>query len=282
MRIALITETELPEPDFDERPLVEAFEAQGHEAVPVAWGTRTLLDFDGALLRSTWRYFERPEEFRVWLERASSETVLMNSAPLVLWNMHKRYLVELASRGVATVPTEIVAQGTMAPERAALDGDCVVKPAISCGSWRTRRFHGDPAAARAFVVELARDGDVLVQPYVSDVDARGERSLVVIGGRITHAMRKAPRFAGEPEAVSGPHPIEPDEAALASAALDALPVAPLYARVDMARGPSGAPLLMELELIEPSLFFAASPDAARRLALGVAARVSEGCAEPRR
>lgn len=274
MRIALITETELPEPDFDERPLVEAFAAEGHEAIPVAWGARSLRDFDGALLRSTWRYFERPEEFRGWLGRAASETVLMNPLALVLWNLHKGYLAKLAERGIATVPTAIVVHGAQEVSGHALAGDCVVKPAVSCGSWRTRRFRGDRAAAAAFVLELARDGDVLVQPYVDDVDQRGERSLVVVGGRVTHAMRKSPRFAGQAEHVTGPHPVEVDEAALAAAALAVLPEAPLYARVDMARDAGGRPQLMELELVEPSLFFAAQPEAALRLVDVVVAHVA--------
>jgi hypothetical protein len=135
------------------------------------------------------------------------------------------------------------------------------------------------ARGEAHLARLLTQRDVLVQRYAPAVETSGERALVWIDGELTHAVRKSPRFAGEDESVSGALPIAPDEAALAHGLLAGLPAGLatqlLYARIDVVRGADG-PELMELELIEPSLFLVQHPPALTRLADALARRLNDG------
>ena len=121
---------------------------------------------------------------------------------------------------------------------------------------------------------LSSRGAVLIQPYLASVDDYGERSLVWIDGQLSHAIRKSPRFAGDSESVTGPHPIADDERALAEAALAPYAGHILYARVDMARDAWNRPVVMELEMAEPSLFFAKQPGSADRFVAGLRKRLT--------
>jgi hypothetical protein len=278
--VALASCMRLPEPDPDEQPLLAALRAAGAGAQSVAWDDPHA-DFSAArltLLRATWNYHERPAQFLDWIGRAAACTALWNGAEVVRWNAHKRYLLELERAGVPTVPTQLVARGEAAllGEILAARGwdEVVIKPAISAGSRATLRSgRAQLARGEAHLRALTLREDALVQPYLGSVDDYGERALVWIDGEVTHAVRKAPRFAGQAESVSiVPRP-SLHERALAQRALAAAPAPLLYARVDVAPGPDGAPLLMELELIEPSLFFAQSPAALARFVAAVLRRL---------
>lgn len=288
--VALATCAVLPEPDADMEPLLEAVRDAGLRVEPLAWDALNA-DFASArltVLRSTWNYPEHPAEFLAWVQRVARVTTLCNPPEVVRWNAHKSYLLDLQARGVPVVPTRVVRRGDVVhladvmTEHGWRDArDVVVKPAVSAGSRDTLRVRpGDVERGEAHLRALAAREDVLVQPYLPSVEGHGERAIVCIDGAPTHAVRKSPRFFGDAESVSAAVPIAPDEAALAhraiAAAVAAVPAAGvstddvplLYARVDVARGDDGAPVLMELELIEPSLFFAQSP---RALAQYVAA-----------
>lgn len=281
MRVALVSCTELPRPDGDLPLLSRAFAARGAHAEVVAWEDPSVRweSFDAALVRSTWNYVGRYREFHAWIDRADRATRLMNPRGALLWNLHKRYLAELAAAGIAVVPTELVLHGAE-PDWAALFarfGDLVVKPAVSAGSFATIRVRaGDIATARAHrAAHLERD--LLVQPLLASVVAHGETNLVHLGGRFSHAIHKGARWDGDSEQSRGLVDAAPDELALARAVLarvDAHGFGPLaYARVDTARGADGVPLLMELEIVEPSLFLPAAPDGAVLLAEAVLAAV---------
>jgi hypothetical protein len=274
----------LPEADPDAAPLASALAAAGVDARVLPWEDDAA--WAGAaptLLRSTWNYSLAVDRFLGWCERVAAAAPLWNPLAVVRANAHKRYLLELAARGVSTVPTALLARGrSLADARAGIAGRgwqrIVVKPAVGAGSLGARAFAvGDGAAdddARAdhLATWLAR-GDVLVQPYQRSVESHGERSLVWIDGEVTHAMRKSPRFAGEDERVTGPHPIADDERAVAMAALAPWADRVLYGRVDLARADDGRPQVMELELIEPSLFFAWHPPALARFVAGLTRRL---------
>ena len=278
--VALATCLELPEPDADLAPLLAALLAVGLRAEALAWDDRRA-EFTSArmtLLRSTWNYPEHPAEFLAWVERTGARGTLWNPAATVRWNAHKSYLLDLSARGVPVVPTHVVRRGEAVSLADVLRGrgwqDVVVKPAVSAGSRGTLRVRpGEEAHGEAHVRALAATEDVLVQPYVRSVEGHGERAIVTIDGEPTHAVRKSPRFMGDAEVVSEAVPIEPDEAALARRALAAAPGPLLYGRVDLARGDDGTPRLMELELIEPSLFFRQSPAALDRLVSSVLRRL---------
>jgi hypothetical protein len=276
MDIALATCLRLPEPDHDAAPLAAALAAAGIDARPLAWDDPAA-DWSRArmtVLRSTWNYPEQPDRFLAWAERAARVSHLCNPLPVVRFGLHKGYLLGLERRGVPIAPTVLVARGARTTLAELLSergwSDVVVKPAVSAASFRTLRVGPrDLAAGEAHLRALAAERDVLVQCYLPSVESHGERALVWIDGELTHAVRKSPRFAGESESVSaGAVPIAPAEAELARRAIDAVDPPPVYARVDVAPGLDGSPVLMELELIEPSLFF---PQAPRALARFVAA-----------
>jgi hypothetical protein len=224
------------------------------------------------LLRATWNYPERSAEFLTWLEQTAARTRLRHGPGVVRWNMHKGYLLDLEQRGVPVVPTELVRRGDTRClaeiARARSWNSLVVKPAIGVGSRGTLRiaregFDRDDVHLRILVDR----GDALVQPYQASVAEYGERALVWIDGELTHAVRKSPRFFGDPERVSQAVPIAPDEAELAHAAIAAVAGehgALLYGRVDLVRDEAAMPRVMEVELIEPSLFFLKSPPALER------------------
>ena len=270
--VALASCARLPEPDPDAAPLNAALEAAGLSFATLAWDDPDV-DWRSprlVVLRSTWNYYRDRPRFLEW---AAGIEALVNPLPVIRWNTHKRYLLDLAAAGIATVPTVLIERGSAASLPDLGSGDLVIKPAVSAASFETHRLSagGDDAAFRRLVAER----DVLVQPFIESVSTRGERSIIAIGGVITHSVRKAPRFGDDAESITGPHPIDPGDRALAEAALaylaDRFGGPLLYARIDCVRDAAGAPALAELELTEPSLFFDHGPEALARFVAGIQA-----------
>jgi hypothetical protein len=260
MKIVLASCAALPKGDGDEDALVDVLRRDGVEVVWQPWGEA--VDADLVVLRATWDYTERLDEFLAWCDGVPA---LANPVRVVRWNTDKSYLVELAAHGVAVVPTAVVEPGG---DPVWPDGEFVVKPAIGAGSRGAGRFT-DHAAARAHLEALGVTA--LVQPYQSSVDAHGETALVFFAGEYSHSFHKGPMLAqGLAESESGLYVeeklrgIEPSERQLELAG-QVLDVAAsllslerkdfLYARVDVVEGSGGEPLLLELELTEPSLGF---------------------------
>jgi hypothetical protein len=284
-RLALVSARVARHLDEDLAPLLAALDAAGAEAVVADWDDPAVdwRGFQLALLRSAWDYTERLSEFLAWADRTSSLTALINPPALIRWNTDKHYLRDLARAGVPTVPTRFVEPGEDAAQ--ALDGflarqrapEWVVKPAVGAGSRDAARYaRGDEAAATAHIARLLQAArSVLLQPYLSQVDEYGETALIYFSGRFSHAICKGPllrRGDAPTDALFAaehitPRTPAPEELRVAEQALGALPFAPpVYARVDEIRGEDGTPVLLELELTEPSLFFAHAPGAAARLA----------------
>ena len=296
MSIGIATCAELPDLDEDERRLLDALTALGAEAVPAVWDD-PLIDwssFDAVILRATWDYSRRIEEFIAWTRRVASVSILLNPADIVEWNTHKRYLTDLATAGVPVVPTVFVevpqsSSVSVSWEPPAGFAEFVVKPVVSAGSRDTMRYSpvtsGD--APDLHVRRLLAAGEaVMIQPYLEAVDTIGETALVFIGGEFSHAVCKGQmlRLDTEGEKVAGLYVVEeitprsPSQAerAVAGAALAAIPGGlgrVLYARVDLIPDASGAPVVLELELTEPSLFFQHDDTAAPRLAAALLARL---------
>jgi hypothetical protein len=277
VRVALVSCKQLPEPDPDQDLLLEAVRARGVEAELASWDDESVdwARFDRAVLRSTWNYYHAVDRFVAWAERASELTELRNPLSIVRWNTHKKYLLDLEQRRIPVVRTHFVDRGSsesLASAMHALDArTVVVKPAVSAASYRTMRV--DAANLRdgeAHLRALVSERDVMVQPYVSSVEAYGERSIVCIDSALTHSIRKSPRFGGESESVSDALPIQAEERTLAEKVLAAVPEKLLYARIDMARDDQNRPCVMELELVEPSLFLRQSQAALERFAAAIA------------
>ncbi len=272
MEVALVSCRELPEPDPDAAPLAAALAAAGIRSEIVAWDDPEA-DWARArltVLRSAWNYPRRHEAFLAWAARAAGVSELWNPLPVVRWNSHKGYLLELERAGVPIAPTVLLPRGDRRSLAAILAergwGEVVVKPAVSAASFLTLRCSEEALeAGEGHLARLLAERDALVQEYLPSVESYGERALIWIDGELTHAVRKTPRFAGEAEHVSHQAvPIAAAEAALATQALAAVEPPLLYARIDLARAHDGAPVVMELELIEPSLFFAQGPAALAR------------------
>ncbi|MFE9770605.1 RimK family alpha-L-glutamate ligase [Streptomyces sp. NPDC005931] len=287
-RIALVTCRPGPEvaEDRDLPGLVRALEEAGAEASAVAWDDDVdWAAFDLAVIRSTWDYSRRAEEFTAWAQRCGRLTRLANPAEVVRWNTDKRYLGDLAEAGVPVVRTRYIAPG--GDIRLPGDYEFVVKPALGAGARLAARYvPGEHDTAVAHVARMHAEGlTAIVQPYVENIDTAGERALQFFGGSLLHASRKgAVLEPGTPyDADRFPHPgltpwtPSPAEQSLAERALAAVPGAPelLYARVDLVDGDDGQPVLMELELVEPNLFLALHPDSVPRVAAEIlrAARV---------
>lgn len=262
MRIALVNCAVLPEPDPDEAPLLAALRAAGHEAATLAWDNPAADPgaFDVCFLRATWNYYHTLDAFLAWCDRAGERTRLLNPPEVVRWNAHKGYLAGLERAGVAIVPTAFVGRGEHEDIRELARGrgwsGVVVKPAVSAGSFGTRRFGAhELGEAQAFLDTMAGGRDMMVQPYLESVERGGERSLVWIAGELTHAIEKSARFAGEDESVRAREVITAEERAVADRVVAACAHDVFYARIDLMDGAGGEALLSELELIEPSLFF---------------------------
>jgi hypothetical protein len=281
-RIALVTCSTVPRWEVDDRPLVEALRARGAAVEEPHWHDASVdwRAFDAALIRTTWDYVPRADAFVAWAERAARATRLFNPPEVVRWNVDKRYLRELACRGVPVAPTRWIEPGARPDLRAelALLGASrgFLKPVIGASAVGSFRFDADDeglAAAAAHLAATPAAAGFMLQPYLRRVEREGEVSLVFVDGALSHAVRKTPppgdyRVQDDYGAKDAPHVPAADESEVARRALAAAPGSKplLYARVDLLRDDDGRPVLVELELIEPSLFFRHDVDAPPPLA----------------
>jgi hypothetical protein len=284
-------------PDLhDDWPLLRAALAgAGVDAATAVWSDPAVdwSAFDLVLASGTWGNIHHVDEFLAWADGvAASGVPVRNSAATLRWNIDKHYLLDLERAGVPTVPTQWVEPGTADAGVASLtlpEGEVVVKPSVSGGGYRTARYepHGH-GAALAHVAELIASGrTAMVQPYEPRVDAEGEIGLIYIGGTFSHAVHKGPmirRGAGPLEhlldnlVVTPATPTTPQlhVAGRALAAAEDLLGPTSYARVDLVETLHAGPAILELELLDPVLFFPHHPEGAVTLAQELA-----GLMEPR-
>lgn len=284
-RIALATYDRAPGLAPDDRLLIPALERLGIRAEPSIWSDRSIhwRDFDAVIIRSCWDYHVRFGQFEAWLDALQVDSVpLWNPASMVRWNADKRYLLDLAGRGVATIPTMIAMRGhaDAVESLAAAEGwtRFVIKPAISASGYETfaLRMPLDDTS-RAAIARVAGLGTVLVQPFADEIARSGELSFTFFDGAFSHATIKRARpgefrvqteHGGTVDSIG----VEPALIEQAAAVVRSLDEPPLYARVDgITRG--AAFLLMELELIEPNVFMSYSENAAERFARAIAQRL---------
>jgi len=288
-RVALVSARAAVGADADLPPLLRALADAGLAPEVACWDDPEVdwSSYRLAVLRSPWDYVPRYEEFLAWLGSADRLTNVLNRPEVVRWNTDKRYLRDLAAHHVPVVPTTFFEPSDEPPSPTELTPatddatDVVVKPVVSAGSKDTMR-HSSHLAASDHVHDLLAAGRaVMVQPYQEAVDREGETGLVYFDGAFSHAFRKGPilrRDAAPTDEFFAPEEItarEPSaaERAVAAAAITASPPDLLYARVDLVPDRDGAPLVLELELAEPSYFVAIAPESARRFANCVAARL---------
>jgi len=279
----------LPDGDVGDVPFIAALRDRGFGVSVLSW-TDPEVDwsgFDATVIRSTWDYTDRREEFLAWLPRVPR---LFNPTSVVAANTDKTYLRDLALAGLPVVPTEFLEPGEDLTLPGA--GEYVVKPTIGAGSRGAGRYDSsietDADRAREHVAALHAAGlTVMVQPYLSAVDVDGESALIFIDGQFSHSIRKGRMLAegaqydvDEPElyleeTITGRVPSD-DEQAVAEQFVAHLTKASggslLYTRIDLLPSPSG-PVLVEAELTEPSLFLDHHPEAGERLAAALLERI---------
>lgn len=251
-RIGLVTYSGLPELHASDRALIPLIEAKGWEAFPVIWDDPTVdwSNWDALLIRNPWDYYEKPQAFQEWL--AQLTVPLWNSLDLVQWNFHKFYLQELESKGVPIIPT-IFYEASASSDAPAIPWEQIVcKPAISAGSYQTQRLN-----LEQFTWPTA--GDWLIQPFIPEIQTDGEYSMIYFGNTFSHAIKKQPvagDFRVQRQYGGYYSPFEPtsQQWEVAQKALEAIPFSPVYARVDgVMMGDQYR--IMEIEMIEPDLYF---------------------------
>ena len=270
----------------------DAMATLGLRATPEVWTDERVRwdDFDLVVANGAWDNIHRPAEFLEWVGLVAEKGVpLVNSPATLRWNIDKRYLADLEAAGVPTVPTTWVSAGQVADAaRVPLpEAEVVVKPAVSGGGFRTARYElAEHDQARAHVADLVSTGaTAMIQRYQSSVDAVGEVGVIALGGIVSHAITKGPmirRGAGVRDTLVGNEtigPASPDAAQLrvavqALAAAEAVHGSTAYARIDLVRLDDGSPAVLELELLDPALFFEQHPDGALRFA-----RVLKDCVD---
>ncbi len=292
VNIAVATCTVMPDQFTDDQLVISELESLGAEVTYEPWDAEIdWASYDAVAVRSPWDYSKRRDEFVKWADSVGPN--LHNSAELLRWNSDKAYVADLDAAGIPIVETLFVKPGE------GWDGDgreVVVKPSVSAGGRDTGRFGpGLATEARALIETIHESGrTAMVQPFLSSVDDSGETALVFIDGEFSHSLRKRSVLRPDEvapvrntdlmvaEAMYDPELVltgtyEPDELALAERIVghvtERFDYVPLYARVDMLRDEEGAPVLLELEAVEPNLYFNERPDGAGRLARAIVSRV---------
>jgi glutathione synthase/RimK-type ligase-like ATP-grasp enzyme len=266
--------------DHDLEMLTGALDEIGEPWSIVDWDDTTIdwSAFSIVVLRSTWDYYKRLDEFTAWLEATSQVTRVLNSKEIVRWNIDKQYLADLIDANIPVMETTFVNAPSDIDE-ALLQHDIIVKPSISAGSNNTARHRNNSVAAREHIHSILASGtSVLVQPYQSSIDENGETSLVYLDGKYSHAFRKGAIFATTEQTHNGMfinEVITANKASQAELVLGDRVLAllaqrftdsPLYARIDMVTNANGVPEIMEIELTEPSLYLHLDAEAPIRAA----------------
>jgi hypothetical protein len=300
MRVAFVTTCDLNaiHDDVDLPLQVVAFANAGIDLVHAAWEDETVAwdSFDLVVVRSPWNYVENLDEFRNWLGDQRGMTTFHNPVELIEWNIDKRYLADLAQRGVLIVPTAFV--HSIKEFRSAIQSfgsaEIVVKPSVSAGSRLTGRFLKADRAAEALATEIfANDLTVMIQPFAARIDSEGEIGTVLFDGVISHSFKKAALLAEDGQLVGGEYREQissvrtPDDVrAVVHAAVNAVTEIArqgswistyeqlLYGRYDVVRLDDGSPALLEAELFEPCFFLPTDLDAADRFVAAVLRRLS--------
>ncbi len=271
--IALATYTQLPDLDADNALLIPALAERGLRARPVVWNDPSV---DWSLpkvtvIRSTWDYHHQRSTFLAWAEGVARLHDLWNPLELLRWNTHKFYLRDLEQQDIPIIPTLWLEQGTRADLAVLMKQHgwpkVIIKPAVSASAYATMLVTvATVQAGQAHLDQLLSTADMLLQPFLSTVTSSHERSLIFIAGQCTHAIERMPALDLD---LSGQDRLivpQEEELLLSRKILGLLPVAPLYARVDLIQDEAGTLCLMELELVEPGLWLAYAPHAVQLFA----------------
>lgn len=300
-RLALVTCAALPDLDPDDRLLRDALVERGIAVDAAVWDDPTVdwAAYQHVVIRSTWDYTDRQVQFVDWARRVEATSTLLNPAGVVAWNTDKTYLRDLEGRGLPIVPTiwldpERNFSARAIHTRFPAFGEFVIKPTVSAGSRDTGRYDAAVTTQRSLAITHAKNllavgRHVMLQRYLRHVDTSGETGMVYLDGQFSHAVRKnallegpfregdldGNLYRGEVIAPREPSDAERELGDRVVATLgEIFPGGPLlYSRVDLLPDDDGDPVIIEVELTEPSLFLEHGPGSAERAADAVAARL---------
>ena len=280
--VALVTCREALGIDYDMPLLLEAVRAAGIAVDEVCWDDESIdwSTYKQVVIRSTWDYHRRYDEFMQWVRAVSSVSTISNSLDVIAWNTDKHYVAEVAEMGLPVVPTRFIEPSDTDwlddVSMLLATGDVVVKPTISAGSNDTERHSNIDIAQKHISELLSAQRSVMLQPYLDDVDVESETGLVFIDGKFSHAFAKGALLAQAKNMTSGLYAEE--EIGIRQPTDEQLLIGEravkwltsrfgklLYARVDLLPTAHG-PVIIELELTEPSLYLLLHPGAATELA----------------
>jgi glutathione synthase/RimK-type ligase-like ATP-grasp enzyme len=238
-----------------------------------------LVGFDLVTPLVAWGYHQDSTRWHALLDRLEREAIpTLNPVPLLRWNSDKRYLAELGAKGIATIPTRVVAaldEAALHGARSEFGDELVIKPPVSASADGTYRLAaGDP------IPQASRGKAMMVQPFLRSVAEEGEYSVMLFGGKFSHSIVKRPKagdYRVQPHLGGTEQPCTVPEGAieLAHAALAAAPADAAYARVDMVRDNKGRLAIIELELIEPALWLQHAPDGGASFASAIRAALPQ-------
>jgi len=272
--ITFATYAQLPDGDPDDLLALDILKNRGYMVRTAIWNDCSVDWSESGLcvLRSTWDYHLHYADFISWVERVAAQTKLFNPIELIRWNSNKKsYMQDLANQGAPVIETVWAEKDSVVDLRQLLKrrgwGKAVIKPGVGCGTFNVKRVSNEPAslaAGQTHLDSLLHVGDAMVQPYLTAVETYGERALVFIDGQYSHATFKPAFQALLPTGQAGEQPTKAthEEIEVAAQILTLAPEKPLYARVDLVPNNEGQISLLELELVEPSLFLSMDPDLA--------------------
>lgn len=288
MDFTFLTCSKLGELDPDDGLALDVLKKKGYACQGVVWDDPGIdwARTGTCVLRSTWDYHVKFEKFMQWIDEVSRQAELINQAHLVRWNVRKTYLRDLAEQGVPVTPTHWLSDASEesigAAAKAFSDTEkLVIKPTIGLATSGVKMVAREEILTlKDHIKELLNLGEVMVQPYLSSVQDYGERSLMFLGGTYSHAARKSAFQHMATAGGAGERAIKADDLEIetATATMSALLMVPAlrrfnttleqiaYARVDLVRDHNNKPLVLEVELVEPSLFLAYDEKAPEKFA----------------
>ena len=229
-----------------------------------------------AIFRSTWDYFERFDEFFSWIEQTQHKINFINTSEIINWNIDKHYLRDLEIKGINITPTIFIEKNDKITLKQLFNKtkwtEAVIKPVISGAARHTYRLDKNNYSKYKRVFQyLIKNEGMMFQEFMQDITLKGEISIILIGGKYTHAVRKTAKIddfrvqddhGGKVEKYDANH----EEIKFAKECIRKCPFFPIYARVDIVYNNSNKLSLIELELIEPELWFRNNPQSAKILA----------------
>lgn len=275
-KIAIATYEKLPDLTENDRLLIPILIEKGFEVNAEIWDNPEVdwSSYDIVLIRSTWDYYLKPDVFKNWVSQfINSKAKLINSAEIVLKNSHKFYLKELSDKGVSIIPT-LFSSEKIELETLNKWKKVVIKPAVSAGSHETEIFETARLTQEILDNKICK-GDWLIQPFLEEIKEAGEISMLFFGGNFSHAIQKVPKsgdFRVQKQFGANYLKFEPSNELLniAKNIVEITGKESTYARIDGVMTQNGF-LLMEVEMIEPDLFFEHAPEGPNRFVEAVMA-----------